>query len=350
MSDESVSRYLPPEWAVQSGVMLTWPHPHSDWALDLASVEAVFVALAREVSLREQVLIACYDPAHTAQVRDRLRNENVNPERVKLHIAPSNDTWARDHGPITAMINGHPQLLDFSFNGWGDKYAHALDDRVTARLHAAGAFGAARRQTVDLVLEGGSIDVDGAGTLLTTASCLLSGARNPGIQRAHLEARLHALLGIERVLWLEHGRIPGDDTDGHIDTLARFCNSHTIAYVCAPSTDKQAYPELAAMEQELACLRMPAGDPYRLVPLPLPQPIYDERGQRLPATYANFLIINDAVLVPVYGDPADEQAMQRLQPCFPGRSLIEIDARALIRQYGSLHCVAMQLPAGVLLA
>lgn len=340
--------YLPPEWAPQSGVLLTWPHAHGDWAERLHAVEPVFVNIARAVSLQERVLIVCHDVEHRAHVQRLVRAAGVTNARLVLAIAPSNDTWARDHGPITVVCEGDPRLLDFEFNGWGGKYPSALDNAITQRLYAHGVFGATPLERCDLILEGGSIEVDGAGTLLATTSCLLAPTRNPGVTRAQLEQRLGELLGINRFLWLDHGRLAGDDTDGHIDTLARFCNARTIAYVACDDPADEHYADLKAMETELQKFRAADGRPYRLAPLPWPRPKFDEDGRRLPATYANFLIINGAVLVPTYDDPADAVALARLRDCFPGRSIIGIDCVSLIEQYGSLHCVTMQLPVGAL--
>ncbi|MFO1433356.1 MAG: agmatine deiminase family protein [Candidatus Competibacteraceae bacterium] len=338
---------LPAEWQPQAAVLLTWPHAHSDWRPSLAAVERTFTLLSTEISRWQALVIACYDAAHRDHVQALLRTTAAVMERIQLYCVPSNDAWARDHGPITVYRDGRPVLLDFRFNGWGDKYAHELDDRVTARLHRLGAFGTTPLQTMDLILEGGSIESDGRGTLLTTGQCLLTPTRN-GLPREILERRLRELLGIERFLWLNQGHLSGDDTDSHIDTLARFCDPGTIAYqVCTDPTDDD-YASLKEMEQELRAFRTPAGVPYRLVPLPWPQPRYDEEGRRLPAGYANFLIINNAVLVPTYDDPADAQALACLRVCFPGREVIGIPCLPLIQQYGSLHCVTMQLPAGVL--
>lgn len=348
MSKPACRYYLPPEWAPQSGVMLTWPHAHGDWAARLHEVEPVFVAIAREVARREKVLITCYDERHRQHVSQRLDAGGVDRRRVVLRTAPSNDTWARDHGPITVACGDELLLLDFLFNGWGGKYGYALDNALTRRLYDQGTFGATPLQSVDLVLEGGSIEVDGSGSLLTTERCLLAPTRNPGLARAALEARLAELLGVTRVLWLKHGALAGDDTDSHIDTLARFCDAGTIAYVACDDARDEHYAELRAMEEELRQLRAADGAPYRLVALPLPRAVLDEHGRRLPATYANFLIINGAVLVPTYRDPADALALERLRSCFADREIVAIDCLPLVFQYGSLHCVTMQLPAGVL--
>lgn len=338
---------LPAEWAPQSAILLTWPHPHGDWRPWLAQVDQNFVALATAISYYESLLISCYDADHRGHVHDLLAAAPARMERVRLYVVPSNDSWARDHGPITVYRDGRPVLLDFQFNGWGSKFPYDLDNRVTERLHAAGAFGDTPLAAVGLILEGGSIESDGRGTLLTTRQCLLSANRN-ALSQAALEQRLAELLGIQRVLWLQHGHLAGDDTDGHIDTLARFCDPDTIAYqACADESDEHFAP-LRAMAVELSTFRTHAGQPYRLVPLPLPSAIISPGdGHRLPAGYANFLILNGAVLMSVYDDPADVIALRRLRSCFPGREVIGVPGRTLIQQHGSLHCVAMQLPERV---
>ncbi|MHB8472543.1 MAG: agmatine deiminase family protein [Gammaproteobacteria bacterium] len=345
-----MNRTLPAEWAPQSGVMLIWPHRHSDWAPLLDRVEPVFASIARAVSQHERVLIVCFDDAHARHVKDVLTRAGALMDRIRLHCVASNDTWARDHGPVTVLENGQPRLLDFIFNGWGGKFDATLDNRMTARLHSAGAFGASALRAIDLVLEGGSIESDGAGTLLTTAQCLLTPTRNPQYDRSDIEGCLRQILGVERFLWLEHGYLAGDDTDSHIDTLARFCSIDTIAYVTCDDPGDEHYVELKAMEAELAAFRTHDDKPYRLVPLPWPQACFDGDGRRLPATYANFLIINGAVLMPSYDDPADGRALANLATCFPDREFITIPCLPLIQQYGSLHCVTMQLPAGVSLS
>lgn len=328
--------------------MLTWPHDRGDWAPRLERVEPVFVDIARAIARHERVLVVCRDAEHRAHIERRLRSGGADLNRVRLHVAPSNDAWARDHGPITVVCENELLLLDFGFNGWGGKYAHSLDNAITPELHAANAFGDTPRQVVDMVLEGGSIDVDGAGTLLTTARCLLAPTRNPDIAQDTLEGNLKELLGLKRILWLHHGHLAGDDTDSHIDTLARYCDVHTIAYVACDDPSDEHYDDLKAMEAELQSFRAADGTPYRLVPLPWPSAAFNTEGDRLPATYANFLIINGAVLVPTYNDRADNAALTAVKKCFPDRQIIGIDCSALIEQFGSLHCVTMQLPAGVL--
>lgn len=349
MQNSSNTSYLPPEWTLQSGAMLTWPHEHSDWSATLAEVEPVFVEIAHQISLRERVVIVCWDEKHLAHVELLLKHAGSALDQISLYAVPSNDTWARDHGPITVFEKGNaPRLLDFTFNGWGCKFDAGLDNQLTDRLHAAGAFNVTPLQNIDVVLEGGSIEVDGTGTLLTTRRCLMSPMRNPHLNQQQVESLLGHLLGVDRFLWLDNGYLAGDDTDSHIDTLARFCDARTIAYVACNDPRDEHYPELKAMEEELKAFRTRDGQPYHLVPLPWPQAKYDEDGHRLPATYANFLIINGAVLVPTYDDPADETALARIKDCFPQREIIGIPCLPLIMQHGSLHCVTMQLPDGAL--
>jgi agmatine deiminase len=338
---------LPPEWASQSGVMLTWPRSDVEWNPDYPSAERCHSRIAAEISKREQVVITCMDEAHAERIRGMVKANGGRPERLHLYPLPSNDAWARDHGPITVRKGGSWRLLDFVFNGWGGKYPHADDNRITRQLHARGAFGNTPLESSDLVMEGGSIEVDGEGTLLTTESCLLNPNRNPKLSRGQIEAQLKRYLGIDRILWLEHGAIDGDDTDGHIDTLARLCDSSTVAYQACNDRGDPHFAALKAMEEELKALRRRDGQPYKLVPLPWPAAVHDRTGRRLPATYANFLIINGAVLVPTYNDAADAAALKALEPCFPGREVVGVSCRSLIYQYGSLHCVTMQLPQGV---
>jgi agmatine deiminase len=344
-----VSPVLPPEWAPQSGVMITWPHRHSDWRDALEEVEPVYTEIARHITQREKLLINCWDGEHIGHVEAYLRAADVELHNVICNGVHSNDTWTRDYGPLTVVEDGAPRLLDFVFNGWGGKFDAGLDNQVTRRLHHNGTFGRTALTGVDMVLEGGSIDVDSRGSLLTTVNCLLAATRNPGLERGQIEARLCASFGVTNILWLEHGHLRGDDTDSHIDTLARFCDPHTIAYVACDDPGDEHYAELRHMEAELRACRDAEGEPYRLVPLPWPGAKYDVTdGRRLAASYANFLIINGAVLAPVYDDPADTETLRRLRACFTDREVIGVPCLPLIRQNGSLHCITMQLPAGVL--
>ena len=335
---------FPAEWEEQDGVLLAWPHSESDWRNDLDLVEPVFTEIARQVSRFEAVLITAPDPD---TVRGKLADAGAFMERVRLFRIDGNDTWARDFGPITVLENGKPLLLDFVFNGWGLKFAADKDNLINRRLSEAGAFNAPLR-TKGLVMEGGSIESDGSGTILTTARCLLSPNRNPHLSRPDIEAELAKLLGTDRFFWLEQGHLAGDDTDSHIDTLARLCPDDTIIHIACSDTLDEHFQAIGNMVAELGGLRTRAGSPYRLIPLPWPGARFDSDGLRLPATYANFLVINGAVLVPTYDDPDDEAALRAVGSAFQGREIIGVDCLPLLLQHGSLHCVTMQLPKGTI--
>lgn len=337
------NRLLPPEWAPQTAIQLTWPRPDGDFAHWFEAVEDNFVRLAVAISRYQTVLIGTeQDPQ---ALRERLIAAGAEERHLRIYPVRSNDVWARDHGPITVLRDGQPLHLDFQFNGWGGKFDARLDNTLTRQLADQGAL-TAPVETIDFVLEGGGIDVDSQGSLLTTRRCLLAPTRNPQLSEAQIETLLKEKLGAKRILWLAHGDLLGDDTDGHVDTIARFCDDHTIAYQACEDHGDAHYQDLKALEAELQALRTPEGRPYTLVPLPLPRAIHDEDGRRLPAGYPNFLILNGAVLVPTYGDKVnDEEALRRLRPHFRDREVIGLDCRALINQYGSLHCVTMQIPA-----
>ncbi|MFI8751044.1 agmatine/peptidylarginine deiminase [Vreelandella lionensis] len=340
---------LLPEWHPQDGLQLTWPRPDGDWAYMLSRIEATLERIVLATARYQRVIISVPDEATHQRLTATFDAYGIPKHQLLLIVAPTDDTWARDHGPITVLDeDNQPLLLDYTFTGWGGKFLAERDNQLTQWLADAGVW-ACPVSSREMVLEGGAIETDGEGTLLTTEACLLNPNRNPSLSREDVEARLADDFGVDRVLWLANGHLEGDDTDSHVDTLARFCNPSTIAYVrCDDPTDPH-YTALQAMEQELKAFRQRNGEPYQLIPLPWPQACFDpEDGHRLPATYANFLIINDAVLVPTYGDPADVTALQALAVAFPEHTLIPIECVSVIRQHGSLHCLTMQLPKGTL--
>jgi agmatine deiminase len=324
---------------------MAWPHADTDWAYMLVTVEDCFSRIVAAIARFEPVLLVV---PGSAPMRERLATTGADLGRVQFAELPNNDTWARDFGPITVEVDGVPRLLDFGFNGWGLKFRANHDNRITARLQEQGWFGDCDRRTVGLIFEGGSIESDGAGTLLTTSECLLEANRNPHLSQSKIEAQLLELLGAERLLWLDHGALEGDDTDSHIDTLARLAPDDTIVYQGCQDAGDSHYAELQVMARQLAGFRTATGAPYRLIELPWPRARFDEEGQRLPATYANYLVVNGAVLVPTYDDPADASALTAIARAFPDRQIVGVDCSALVEQHGSLHCVTMQLPAGVL--
>ena len=300
------------EWEPQSAVQLTWPHKDTDWAPILPEITAVYEELKREIESRETVIV--------------------------VDDIPHNDTWARDHGFITVEENGQLILLDFKFNEWGEKFAAELDNDINRQLYEQQLVKGIYESHLDFVLEGGSIESDGKGTIFTTTCCLMAPHRNQPLTQQEIEQQLKEWLGAERIVWINHGSLIGDDTDGHIDTLVRIAPNDTLLYIGADDE----HPDLLLMEQELQQLRTIDGHPYRLLRLPMPRPIYDD-GERLPATYANYLVINGAVLVPTYNQPdLDQEAISTIGKAFPDREIIGIDCRAVIRQHGSLHCCTMQ--------
>ncbi|UZE97943.1 agmatine deiminase family protein [Alkalimarinus alittae] len=332
---------FPPEWAPQQSVLLTWPHKATDWVLMLEEVEQLYLQLAKEILKRESLIIACADASKIEQIESALSGFNDHSLQV-FHIE-SDDTWARDHGPISVYENGSAKLLDFNFNAWGGKFGFNKDNLINSRLVKAKAFEDLQYEAIDMVIEGGALESNGQGVLLTTSECLLNPTRNPQLSKADIEQKLNNHLGIEHVLWLDNGYLAGDDTDSHIDTLARFCADDMICYVKCDDQHDEHYDALKKMEDQLHSFRQPNGHPYRLAALPMTDAIFDE-GDRLPATYANFLIVNGAVLAPIYGVKQDQEALDTLQRCFPDREIVPINCLPLIKQHGSLHCITMQIP------
>jgi len=335
---------LPAEWEKQGFVQLTWPHCETEW-YDLPHVLDCYVNVARAITHYEPLLVVCRSiPECKADMEAR----GFKPVNVRFVESPLNDTWARDHGAISVWGDkGEKCIEDFVFNGWGLKFASWLDNQITRNIYKEGAF-APDVSYLDMrpfVLEGGSIDTDGAGTLMATSECLLSVNRNEQLAREEIEQHLTTAFGLERVLWLDNGSIVGDDTDSHVDILARFCTPDTIAYTSCDDPQDSNYASLKAMEKQLKTFRTLDGKPYKLVPLPLPDAMYLE-DYRLPASYANFLIINGAVLVPGAASAKDEIARECLQAVFTDRKVEVIDCRALLSGHGGLHCITMNYPAG----
>ena len=356
---------LPAEWEPQWGVQLTWPHEDSDWKPYLKEIMAAYIEMARAITRYEMLLVVAPD---VELVRQQLSEAEIDLQKVVFHQCPTNDTWARDHGFITCGVwsvecgvrseECGVRLLDFQFNGWGKKFEAEKDNAINKSLYPTLSSLLTPHSSLheyeshlDFVLEGGSIESDGKGTIFTTTDCLLAPNRNQPLTQQEIEEELKRRLHAERVLWIDYGHLEGDDTDGHIDTLVRIAPDDTLLYIgCDDQTDPH-YEDLKKMEQQLTSFRTQEDKSYRLLKLPMPDPIYergemkDERGERLPATYANFLIINGAVLVPIYQQPEkDKEAIRIIQEAFPDREMIPIDSRVIIRQHGSIHCCTMQFP------
>jgi agmatine/peptidylarginine deiminase len=334
---------FPAEWEKQSAVLIAWPHETGDFSNRLESVEATYRFIADTISRFQRLIIVCRDYSHQQHVEGLLDNiRNIDFIRAEV-----NDIWVRDTVFLSVENQGQLQLLNFRFNGWGGKYPHQNDNALNHKLLNHPPFKGAVYTDIDFILEGGSVESDGIETIMTTRQCLLNPNRNKGLTQQDIESQLMQHFGAKRVLWLDQENLSGDDTDAHIDTLARFCSADTIAYTSCDDVGDKHYASLKNMESQLQAFRSPNNEAYKLVSLPMPKPIYDEDGNRLPANYANFLIINNAVMVPVYDDAMDETALQRLAGCFPKHKIIATPCRPLVHQYGSLHCMTMQFPEGV---
>ena len=367
---------LPAEWEPQSAIMLTWPHGGTDWKPYLRQITNTYLQLADIITRYEDLLVVTPILESTQRMlAEKLSEGQMN--RVHLYEMDTNDTWARDHGPISMVSRGRHNshvipihLLDFKFNGWGEKFAWKKDNAINLQLYYQGAFNAALENHQGFVLEGGSIESDGRGTLFTTSQCLLAPHRNQPFTRENIDSQLRNFFQVRNVVWLDHGNLVGDDTDGHIDTIVRVAPHDTLLYVGCDDEEDEQYEDFQALEKQLQKLFTYEGYPYRLLKLPMPDAIYDEgdklttdrnskgdrlttdrnsKGDRLPATYANFLILNGAVIYPTYNQPEkDEEAKRQIQLAFPDRDVIGVDSLTIIRQHGSIHCLTMQLPEGAI--
>lgn len=332
---------MPAEWAPHQATWISWPHNPETWPGVLAQAEAAMAQAVAALASGETVRINVLDASHEAHVRALLGALADSPAIV-FHRFPTNDAWCRDHGAIFVRDGGgRLAAVDCGFNAWGGKYPPwDLDDAIPARM--AAALGLPRFEG-GLILEGGSIDVNGAGTVLTTEQCLLNENRNPALSREQIEVALRLLLGVGQVLWLGDG-IVGDDTDGHVDDVTRFVAEDKVITVVEPDRADPNHEPLAENLARLREMRLPDGRPLRVVELPMPAPV-ELDGTRLPASYGNFYIGNEVVLLPVFGQPADEEAGRVLAACFPGRRIVPIRANELVVGLGAFHCLTQQVPA-----
>jgi len=338
MNKESSNKlHIPAEWERQKAVQLTWPHADTDWKPILGEISATYVEMAKAIAQRESLIIAGQGLTGARRLlAEALPEESFG--RITFHECPNDDTWARDHAFITLKDERQTRLLDFRFNGWGGKFPAEKDNAINRNLYDNGIVSGKYVDHNDFVLEGGSIESDGNGTIFTTSQCLTAPGRNQPLSTDEIEARLNEYLSAERIVWINHGHIEGDDTDGHIDTLVRIAPDNTLLYV---GYEDGRDEELKLMEDELRMLKTKDGEHYRLLRLPMPSPIEYE-GDILPATYANFLVINGALLVPVYGQKEnDDEACGIIAKAFPDREIVRIDARWIIVQHGSVHCCCM---------
>jgi len=332
---------MPAEWEKQRAVLLSFPHEDTDWhnannPIELEASLSPFIRIAQAIAYGEAVYIICKEKTKISSMFCSTRN-------LTFIEIPTNDTWIRDYGYISIKENDEVKLLDFTFDGWGGKFEASLDNSVNRTLHKKGYLGITPLEEVDFVLEGGSLESDGEGTILTTSACLCNPNRNGGLSKKEIEEKLHNYVGAQRVLWLDHGYLAGDDTDSHIDTLARFVNKTTIMYVKCEDQEDEHYEALKKMEVQLKGFTTTQGEPYTLIPLPMCEVKYNDEGERLPATYANFLITNDALVYPTYNDKNDTEVGEIFKEVFPDKEIIPINCLQLIEQGGSLHCSTMQI-------
>ncbi|NTW70006.1 MAG: agmatine deiminase family protein [Chlorobiaceae bacterium] len=340
--------FMPPEWAPHKATWLSWPHRLESWPGKFEPVPAVFVEIASWLSTSEEVHINVLDESMERAVLELLRNsryEQLRLDRVFLHRIPTNDAWCRDHGPNYVFRECGERrekvILDWEFNAWGGKYAPCDDDNAVPERIAF--LEQLPLVSTGMVLEGGSIDVNGKGLLLTTEACLLNQNRNPLMSRADIERELGNYLGIQKVLWLGEG-ITGDDTDGHVDDMARFVNENTVVIAVEDDPADLNYEPLQENYRLLQSFTDLQGNPLQVVKLPMPYPVIFD-GERLPASYANFYIANSVVLVPTYRCSRDTEALELLQHYFPDRNVVGIDCIDLVWGLGAIHCVTHEEPA-----
>ena len=333
------------EWERTEYLLVALPNSATDWEYILEEAREQYGRLLNAfVKAGQKVLVLCRDRSEVISMTGG-ENELIIPVEI-----PYNDTWTRDYGPLTVEKEDRIRVLDFGFNGWGLKFSSDRDNLVNLNLNLKKIFSERSYSNQrDFELEGGSVETDGAGTLLTTTRCLTSPNRNGGKGKGELNEILLQRLGMDHILWLDYGYLAGDDTDSHIDTLARLAPGNTILFVGCRNMDDEHFEELLKMRAQLSMFKNKTGEPYNLVELPMPDPIFDENGDRLPATYANYLVCNDFIFMPTYGQSANDQlACQTIRIAYPDHKVIPVDCTVLIKQHGSLHCATMQIPYGVI--
>jgi agmatine deiminase len=330
-------RYVVAEWQKQRAVLMAFPHKKSDWNKNLQSALVPFIRIAQAIAYKEPVYIICDKKEDISDLFCSTRNMSF------IEIA-TNDTWIRDFGYISVFEEGEIKLLDFTFDAWGGKFDASLDNAVNEAFHKKGYMGIMPLETIDFVLEGGAIESDGLGTIMTTSACLCNPNRNGGLSKERVEEKFAEYLGAKRVLWLDYGYLAGDDTDSHVDTLARFVSEDTIMYVQCLDEEDEHYRELQKMEAQLKAFKTFENKKYTLIPLPMVSAKFDENKSRLPATYANFLITNGALVYPSYSVKEDKVVHEIFKDFFKDKEIIPVECSRLIEEGGSLHCSTMQIP------
>ena len=333
------------EWYPQQGILMAMPHENTDWNYILKEAQTQYLRILKEITAKGiKVYLLCHNLEQIKELCTSAKIENI----IYIEM-PFNDTWTRDYGPLCVKENKELKILDFGFNGWGLKFASDKDNLVNLYLKDRGFFQKEKYiNQRDYILEGGSVETDGKGTILTTTRCLCSPNRNGGLSKEEVYRQLKERLGIKKVLFLDYGFLLGDDTDSHIDTLARIIPDNKILYVGCHDSLNPHYEELLKMKNQLSSFLNERNEKFELFELPLPDAIYDENGEYLPATYANFLISGSFIFMPVYNqEKKDREAICVMEEACPDYEIIPVDCTTLIKQHGSLHCATMQLPMGI---
>lgn len=332
------------EWEPSQGILVAFPNKDTDWDYILSEAEEQYTKMISAfIENGKHVIVLCSDRHHVSESL-----KGCDSSFLSLVEMNFNDTWTRDYGFLSVERGERKRALDFGFNGWGLKFRSDRDNLVNLNLNKIHLIeDSIYRNERDFILEGGSVETDGHGTLMTTSRCLCSPNRNGGKSKEELNEILCSRLGCEHILWLDYGYLEGDDTDSHIDTLARFAPNDTILFMGCRNVDDSHFEELLKMRAQLSMFRTAEGNPYNLVELPLPDAIYDEEGLRLPATYCNYLVTDDVIFMPTYNQPSNDMlATRTVRIAFPDHKVVGVDCRTLIKQHGSLHCATMQIPPG----
>ncbi len=340
------SNHLAPEWERQDAIIIVWPHSHSDWATNLDSIELIYLKISKYICQHQRLILVSYDDAHQLQIKQALIKYSIKIENVTFTNIPTNDTWVRDYGPICVNSNKQPFIHNFEFDAWGLKYSHDLDNAFSIALVNQLDLDANCHHS-DQVLEAGNIEINSLGELLCTSSCFKRKNIALPIELADLENKFIHWFGCSKIYWINAVQLIGDDTDGHIDTLARFCTDNIIVYSSVGNSNDANNAALLQLEVQLQSIKKKTANRIELIPLPLPKPVFSF-GKQIPANYTNFLITNESVLVPTFSDKQDNHTLKLFDALFPTREIIGIESSTLTQQFGGLHCATMQIPQGIL--
>ena len=342
---------LAPEWARQDAVILVWPHIHSDWGNanngnQLQKIELTYLELSRYICEQQKLILIAYDQEHISHIQRCLLSKGIREDNIIYIEINTNDTWVRDYGPVCVQSETNNVLLNFKFDAWGEKYPYDHDKAFNYVLSEKLNFNS-ELVDIDFVLEAGNIDTNNRGCLLSSIECFKRNISKNNLSLSAIESNFRKWLACENIFWIDKVRLIGDDTDGHIDNLARFCADDIIVYSSKASTSDANTDALTSLKQQLKSIKQQNHNNLELIPIPIPSVITHD-NKRLPASYVNFLITNQYIFVPVFNDKHDDIALKMIDDCFPSREIIDIESTTLIQQYGGIHCTSMQIPQGFL--